>query len=92
MTAIELRVEREELCHTFGFDNRWTAMIFQWCRDEFGFNVEDIPVDELAENCREFVLTKGVHESRIDGVRFHDVAGALMTVALAGIPDEEMFA
>ena len=77
MTAIEMRVEREELCHTFGFENRWTAMIYQWCRDEFGFVPDDVEISTVAEDCREFVLSKGVREERLWGVNFHDVAVAL---------------
>lgn len=83
MTAIELRVEREELCHTFGFDNRWTAMIFQWCRDEFGSEVtDDVDLSEVADYCREFVIEfKGVPEGRLGGVDFHAVALALADYA-----------
>jgi hypothetical protein len=81
MTREELRVEREELCHEFGFDNRWTALIFQWCRDEFGFVPDDVDPAEVAENCREFVASKGVPEDRTWGVDFHAVALALAEYA-----------
>jgi hypothetical protein len=81
MTREEMRIEREELCHIFGFDNRWTAMIFQWCRDEFGFVPDDVEISTVADDCREFVLSKGVPEYRLGGVDFTDVAIALVEYA-----------
>ena len=81
MSTNELRIEREELCHTFGFDNRWTAMIYQWCRDEFGFVPDDVDLSELEDACRDCVASRGVPEYRTNGVDFHAVALALADYA-----------
>ena len=68
--------EREELCSTFGFRNRWTAMIYQWATDEFGLIDYTLPLDEAAENVREWALTR-VPEDRLWNVDFTAIAGAL---------------
>lgn len=76
---VALRIEREELCQTYGFDNRWTAMIFQWCMDALGPAPEGTDSATVAEDCREYVLEyKGVPEERLGGVNFHDIALAMI--------------
>ena len=78
MTAQELRVEREELVAEGDFPNRWSAMIYQWCRDELGFVPDDADEEVVAEDCREFVLARGVPEERVAGINFGAIAYYLM--------------
>ena len=72
----ELRAERDELCATFGFANRWTAMIYQWCYDAgFCADGDDVPLGETAHDIRAFVEgAKGVPAYRLDNVDFVQIA------------------
>ena len=72
----ELRAERDELCATFGFANRWTAMIYQWCYDAgFSDDGSERELGDIAHDLRAFVEgAKGVPSYRLDGVDFVQIA------------------
>jgi hypothetical protein len=69
--------EREELCVTFGFRNRWTAKLYQWAVADFGPVPEDIGIDVAAADLRAWAESRGVHESRLWNVDFAAIALAL---------------
>lgn len=80
MTAAQLRAElqaeRDELCTTFGFANRWTAMVYQWCRDAgFGDDGSERELGDVAYDLRAYVEgAKNVPAYRLDNVDFVQIA------------------
>lgn len=88
--SIATRIARDtalstaELVETYGFRNRWTAKVYQWCLEGFEGTGFDTDWDTVAEDCRDYVrYVRKVPSARLHGVDFGHIAVVLVADAVA---------